>query len=411
MSDPDRTTSLEAFARDHLARLDETSLRRHLVPTTRGPQAAATRQGRSLVSFSCNDYLGLSQDPRVIAAAQAATALYGTGAGASRLVTGSHPPLAALEERLATHKGTEAALVFGSGYLANLGIVSGLAGPRDLILVDALGHSCLWAGARLSGAKVLRFAHNDLGDLEALLTKHRSRHQHALILTERVYSMDGDRGPIADILHLADSHDAWTLVDDAHGLGVIGKDARAPLEMGTLSKTLGSYGGYLCASRAVVDLMTSRARSFVYTTGLPPASAAAALAALDIVEAEPDFAARPLALARRFTTHLGLPEAQSPIVPILVGEADVALGLSAALEEQGYLVVAIRPPTVPAGTARLRVAFSAAHTEAQVEGLAEAVMGQWPRTLPPLRERVRETYAAAVDSPPARSCASLTTPT
>ena len=159
--------------------------------------------------------------------------------------------------------------------------------------------------------------------------------------------------------------------------------------MGTLSKTLGSYGGYLCASRAVVDLMTSRARSFVYTTGLPPASAAAALAALDIVEAEPDFAARPLALARRFTAQLGLPEAQSPIVPILVGEADAALGLSAALEERGYLVVAIRPPTVPAGTARLRVAFSAAHTEAQVEGLANAVRGQWPRTLPPFRERVR----------------------
>ncbi|GJE16688.1 aminotransferase class I/II-fold pyridoxal phosphate-dependent enzyme [Methylobacterium marchantiae] len=395
MSSPDNpsgragASSLETFARDHLVRLGETSLRRHLIPTVRGPHSVAARHGRSLVSFSCNDYLGLSQDPRVIAAVQAATALYGTGAGASRLVTGSHPPLAALEERLAAHKGTEAALVFGSGYLANLGIVSGLAGPRDLILVDALGHSCLWAGARLSGAKVVRFAHNDLGDLEGQLAKYRSRHQHALILTERVFSMDGDRGPIADILCLAEAHDAWTLVDDAHGLGVIGKDARAPLEMGTLSKALGSYGGYLCASRAVVDLMTSRARSFVYTTGLPPASAAAALAALEIMEAEPDFAARPLALARRFTARLGLPEAQSPIVPILIGEAEAALALSAALEERGYLVVAIRPPTVPAGTARLRVAFSAAHTEAQVDALAEAVRALGFETLPPQRERVR----------------------
>lgn len=366
-------SSLDRFARDHLARLDAGALRRHLVPTARGPSAAAARGGRDLVSFSCNDYCGLSQDPRVIGAAREAAARYGAGAGASRLVTGSHPPLAELEARLAAHKGSEAALVFGSGYLANLGIVSGLTGPRDLVLVDALGHSCLFAGARLSGAKTMRFAHNDLTELEALLAKHRAGHEHVLILTERVFSMDGDRGPVAEILQLAEIHDAWTLVDDAHGLGVVGPDARAPLEMGTLSKTLGSYGGYLCASRAVVDLLTSRARSFVYTTGLPPASAAAALAALAIVEAEPDLAARPLALARRFAARLGLPEAQSPIVPVLVGEAQGALALSAALEERGFLVVAIRPPTVPAGTARLRVAFSAAHTEAQVDDLAEAI--------------------------------------
>lgn len=366
-------SSLDTFARAHLARLDASSLRRSLLPTARGPGAMAERNGRTLVSFSCNDYLGLSQDPRVIAAAQGAAARYGAGAGASRLVTGSHPPLAALEARLSAHKGTEAALVFGSGYLANLGIVSALAGPRDLVLVDALAHSCLWAGARLSGAQVMRFAHNDLVDLDAVLTKHRPRHRHALILTERVFSMDGDRGPIAHILRLAEAHDAWTVVDDAHGLGVVGDEARAPLEMGTLSKTLGSYGGYLCASRAVIDLMTGGARSFVYTTGLPPASAAAALVALEIVEAEPVLAARPLMLARRFTARLGLADAESPIVPVLVGEAQAALALSAALEERGFLVVAIRPPTVAPGTARLRVAFSAAHTEAQVDALAEAL--------------------------------------
>ncbi|KQT19925.1 8-amino-7-oxononanoate synthase [Methylobacterium sp. Leaf399] len=366
-------SSLDAFAGAQLARLEETALRRRLVPTARGAAAMAERGGRALVSFSCNDYLGLSDDPRVIAAAQAATARYGAGAGASRLVTGSHPLLPALEERLAAHKGTQAALVFGSGYLANLGIVTGLAGPRDLVLVDALAHSCLWAGARLSGAQVVRFAHNDTADLAAALERHRARHRHALILTERVFSMDGDRGPVADILSVAERHDAWTVVDDAHGLGVIGPDARAPLEMGTLSKALGSYGGYLCASRAVVDLLTSRAASFVYTTGLPPASAAAALAALAILEAEPERAALPLTLARRLTAALGLPEAQSPIVPIHVGEAASALALSAALEERGFLVVAIRPPTVPAGTARLRVALSAAHTEAQVDALAEAI--------------------------------------
>jgi 8-amino-7-oxononanoate synthase len=368
-------SSLEAFARAHLARLDEGSLRRRLAPTARSAGTMASRAGRELVSFSCNDYLGLASDPRVVAAAQEAAGRYGAGAGASRLVTGSHPPLHALEERLAAHKGKEAALVFGSGYLANLGIVPALAGPRDLILIDALAHSCLWAGARISGAELVRFRHNDVEDLRRLAGDHRARHRHALILTERVFSMDGDRAPLEAILAVAEAHDAWTLVDDAHGLGVVEPGARAPLEMGTLSKTLGSYGGYLCASRAVIDLMTSRARSFVYTTGLPPASAAAALAALAIVEAEPERAARPLALARRFTARLGLPEAESPIVPVLVGEAEAALALSAALEAQGFLVVAIRPPTVPAGTARLRVAFSAAHDEDQVDALADALAG------------------------------------
>jgi 8-amino-7-oxononanoate synthase len=282
--------------------------------------------------------------------------------------------LSALEARLAAHKGKAAALVFGSGYMANLGIVPALAGAKDLILIDALGHSCLFAGAQVSGATMLRFRHNDIDHLRDLLSARRARHARALILTERVFSMDGDRAPLAAILGLAAEYDTWTLVDDAHGLGVVEAGARAPLEMGTLSKTLGSYGGYLCASQAVIDLMTSRARSFVYTTGLPPASAAAALRALEIVEAEPERAARPLALARRFTARLGLAQAQSPIVPVLVGGAPEALALSAALEARGFLVVAIRPPTVPAGTARLRVAFSAAHTEDQVDALAQALI-------------------------------------
>jgi len=369
-------SSLDAFARGALAELDAASLRRRLAATERAAGAGVLRGGRSLVSFSCNDYLGLSHDPRVIEAAAEALARYGAGAGASRLVTGNHPPLLVLEERLSAHKGSEAALVFGSGYLANLGIVSGLMGPGDLILLDALDHSCLFAGAKLSGADTVRFRHNDLGHLAQLLGRRRAGVRRTLILTERVFSMDGDRAPVEAILALAQAHDAWTLVDDAHGLGVVEPGARAPLEMGTLSKTLGSYGGYLCASRPVVDLLTSRARSLVYTTGLPPASAAAALAALAIVEAEPERAARPLALARRFTARLGLPEAQSPIVPVTVGEAGAALALSQALARRGFLVVAIRPPTVPPGTARLRVAFSAAHDEAQVDALAEAVLAE-----------------------------------
>ncbi len=370
---PNHSHSLDAFAAEKLAGLEGAALRRRLAVTARGPGAAAEREGRGLVSFSCNDYLGLAHDPRVIAAASEALARYGAGAGASRLVTGNSPPLAALEARLARHKGKQAALVFGSGYLANLGIAPALVGPGDLILIDELGHSCLFAGAKMSGAQVVRFAHNDVGQLRAALAAHRGAARRALILTERVFSMDGDRAPLPEILSLAENYDAWTLVDDAHGLGVVEPGLRAPLEMGTLSKTLGSYGGYLCASRPVIDLLTSRARSLVYTTGLPPASAAAALRALEIVEAEPERAARPLALARRFTARLGLPEAESPIVPVLVGEAEAALAVSAALETRGFLVVAIRPPTVAPGTARLRVAFSAVHDEGQVDALAEAV--------------------------------------
>ncbi|MDP4004043.1 aminotransferase class I/II-fold pyridoxal phosphate-dependent enzyme [Methylobacterium sp. NEAU K] len=374
--------SLDTFARTKLDALEAGSLRRRLVPTERGAGAAAARKGRALVSFSCNDYLGLSHHPRVTAAAQDAVAAHGAGAGGSRLVTGDHPVLGALEDRLARHKGTEAALVFGSGYLANLGITPALAGRGDLVLLDELSHACMWAGARLSGARVLTFRHNDPADLAAKLAEHRPQHGRALVLTERVFSMDGDRAPLGDILGVAQDFDAWTLVDDAHGIGVVEDGPRAPLEMGTLSKALGSYGGYLCASKPVVDLMTSRARSFVYTTGLPPASAAAALEALAILEEEPERRARPLSLARRFTARLGLPEAESAVVPVLVGEAQAALAISAALETAGFLVVAIRPPTVPAGTARLRVAFSAAHDETQVDALAEAVAaltGRAPR--------------------------------
>ncbi|RZK82799.1 MAG: aminotransferase class I/II-fold pyridoxal phosphate-dependent enzyme, partial [Methylobacterium sp.] len=193
-------SSLDAFARQALDDLDARALRRRLIDTARGPGPIARRDGRTLISFSCNDYLGLSDDPRVIAAGQEALARYGAGAGASRLVTGNHPVLAALEARLAAHKGKDAALVFGSGYMANLGIVPALVGAQDLVLVDALGHSCLFAGAQVSGATMLRFRHNDVGHLRDILAARRARHGRALILTERVFSMDGDRAPLDAIL-------------------------------------------------------------------------------------------------------------------------------------------------------------------------------------------------------------------
>lgn len=367
--------SLDAFARGKLAARAAHGLRRELTPTARLGGARVVRGGRELISFACNDYLDLAHHPRVIAAGREAMARRGAGAGGSRLVTGDAPELSALEAALARFKGAEDAVVFGSGYLANVGVVPALVGPGDLVLLDALSHACMWAGARLSGARVEAFAHNDTADLERRLAAGRTAGAaRALVLTERVFSMDGDRAPVADLLAIAARHDAWTLVDDAHGLGVVEGDARAPLEMGTLSKALGGYGGYLCASRAVCDMLRNRARSFVYATGLPPACAAAALAALEVATAEPERRARPLALARRLSARLGLADAQSAIVPLVVGEARAASALAAALEAQGYLVVAIRPPTVPMGAARLRFALSAAHTEAQVDAVAGAAL-------------------------------------
>jgi 8-amino-7-oxononanoate synthase len=362
--------SLDAFAIDALESLETQALRRRLTPTERCGGAVVIRDGRRLISFSCNDYLGLAHDPRVKAAAIAAVERYGAGAAASRLVTGDYPLVEQLEARLAAYKGKAAALVFGSGYLANVAIPPALTKAGDLILVDELSHACILAGAKLSDANTLRFRHNDVQHLASLLQAERSAARRCLIITERVFSMDGDRAPMAALASIAGEHDAWLMVDDAHGLGVIQGAASAALEMGTLSKSLGSYGGYLAASAPVIEYLKSRARSFVYTTALPSASAGAALAALDILEREPDRRARPLMLARRFARAAGLPPAESSIVPLIVGEAERALKLSAELEAGGFLVVAIRPPTVPPGRARLRFTFSAAHSEADVDRLA-----------------------------------------
>ena len=366
-------TSLDRFAAGKLAALETAHLRRSLVETAREDGIWVTRGGRRLLSFSCNDYLNLMHHPRVKAAAIAAIEAHGTGAGASRLVTGNHPLYAELEARLARLKSSEAACVFGSGYLANAGIVPVLVGEGDLLLVDALSHACLWAGAQLSRATVLSFRHNDAAHLAELLTAQRARHRHALIVTDRVFSMDGDVAPLAELSALARRHDAWLMSDDAHGFAVVPGDNPADLKMGTLSKALGSYGGYVCASLAVIDLIKTRARTLIYSTGLPPASVAAALAALDVIASEPALAASPLAKARSFTRALDLPLAQSPIVPIVLGEAAAALAASQRLEREGFLVTAIRPPTVPRGTARLRLAFTSSHPDEEIARLARVV--------------------------------------
>jgi 8-amino-7-oxononanoate synthase len=375
--------SLDDFASGKLAELDAAHLRRTLIESARRDGLWIERQGRKLLSFSCNDYLNLTHHPAVKAAAIEAIALYGAGSGASRLVTGNHPLLGELEDRLARLKGTEAACVFGSGYLANLGIVATLMGPKDLILIDELAHACLFAGTQLAPAKTMIFQHNNVLHANELLATNRARYSQALLLTDGVFSMDGDRAPLRELAALCADYDVWLMSDDAHGLGVIGQgrgavasagDPAVPLQMGTLSKALGGYGGYLCASKPVINLIKTRARTLIYSTALPPAMAGAAIAALDIIESEPDLVAKPLAKARAFAAALGLPEAQSAIVPVIIGSPEAALEASRKLAEQGFLVTAIRPPTVPPGTARLRFAFTALHSDADVARAAEAVL-------------------------------------
>jgi 8-amino-7-oxononanoate synthase len=376
-------TSLDQFAQGKLDDLARRHLRRALAETYREDGIWVERDGKRLLSFSCNDYLNLTQHPAVKKAAIAALEKYGAGSGASRLITGNHPLYAELEARLAHIKQTEAAVVFGSGYLANAGIIPVLIGRDGLVLLDEFSHACIHAGAQLSRGRVLTFRHNDVAHARELLAAHRAEHDHALIVSDGVFSMDGDLAPLAELLVLANDHDAWLMSDDAHGLGVVGGGRGSsfvgnthipiPLQMGTLSKAVGAYGGYLCASVAVIELMRNRARTLIYSTGLPPAIVAAAIAALDVIEREPGYAALPVQKAKAFTQAAGLPAAQSPIVPVVVGEEEKALDASRLLADEGFLVAAIRPPTVPTGTARLRLTFTAQHPDDQIARLATIV--------------------------------------
>jgi 8-amino-7-oxononanoate synthase len=274
-------------------------------------------------------------------------------------------------------------VVFGSGYLANAGIIPVLIGRDGLVLADELSHACLFAGALLSSGKVMTFRHNDVAHARELLEAHRAEHEHALIVTDGVFSMDGDLAPLAELLALANEHDTWLMSDDAHGLGVVGGGRGSsfvgnthipiPLQMGTLSKAVGAYGGYLCASEAVIDLIRNRARTLIYSTGLPPACVAAAIAALDLIEREPGYAALPVQRAKAFTKAAGLPDAQSPIVPVIIGEEEATLAASRLLADEGYLAAAIRPPSVPPGSARLRLTFTAQHPDDAIARLADLV--------------------------------------
>lgn len=336
--------------------------------------------GRRALLLCSNNYLGLANHPALAEAAARAAREYGVGAGASRLISGSLPLHSALESRLATLKGTEAALLFPTGYLANIGAITALVGRGDAIFSDALNHASIIDGCRLSGATVHVYPHRDTAALATALASCDARRR--LIVTDSVFSMDGDHAPLDEICALAETHDAMVMVDEAHATGVfgatgaglveaLGLHGRVTVQMGTLGKALGCAGAFIAARRDVVDLLVNRARSFIYTTALPPPVVAAAAAALDIVAREPERRAellrRSADLRARLTAlRLHVPPGEGPIVPVIIGESEDAMRCSRTLLDLGVFVQAIRPPTVPRGTARLRVTLMATHDDADL---------------------------------------------
>ena len=344
--------------------------------------------GRNLLAFCSNDYLGLASHPEVVQAMQQGAADWGAGSGAAHLITGHSAAHHALEEELAEFTGRPRALLFSTGYMANLGLVAALLGRNDRLFEDRLNHASLLDAGLLSRARMQRYPHADTATLASQLEDAGSGRK--LIVTDGVFSMDGDLAPLPELARLAQQHDAWLMVDDAHGLGVLGKEGRGsldhfglgqeqvPILMGTLGKGLGTFGAFVAGSEALIETLIQQARSYVYTTAPPPAVAEATRASLRIARQESWRRERLLQLVSRFregATALGLPlmDAETPIQPVLAGSARQALAWSGQLEEQGILVSAIRPPTVPEGSARLRITFSANHTERHLDRLLAAL--------------------------------------
>jgi len=339
--------------------------------------------------FSSNNYLGLASHPRIKQAATNAIKDYGLGAGASRLVAGSLEPLRQLESNLARLKSAEAALVFGSGYLANIGALTALMGPGDMIFSDELNHASLIDGCRLTKAELRIYRHCDIEHLKDLLDDSSSARRR-LIVTDSIFSMDGDFAPLHQIVKLARRFDASIMLDEAHAVGVIGPNGaglaaklglqnQIAIQMGTLSKALGAYGAYIAGSTVLIEFLINRARSFIYTTGLPPPIAAAATAAIEIMRAEPMRIQRlwdNAAYMRRNLEAAGFNflRTESPILPLLIGEAADALAMTRRLLERGVYAIAIRPPTVPAGTARLRITPISEHTRADLDEAIAAII-------------------------------------
>lgn len=388
--------SFNDHLREQLAGLEREQLRRELrrVDSAQGPTIAIA--GETFRNFSSNDYLGLAGHPAIKEAAMRAIERFGAGSGASRLICGSLAPHHELEEALASFEGVEAALTFSSGYAAALGTIGAVTGKEDVIIFDKLVHASIVDAARLSGAALRVFDHNDPASLEKKLKwaaarpDHGSRKSRTLIVTESVFSMDGDLAPLRNIVELKERYGAWLMLDEAHATGLFGAGRRGlaeacelagqiEIQMGTLGKTLAASGGYICGSRALIDFLVNRARSFIFSTAPVPAASAAAKAALELVQSREgeERRVRAWSLVDQFKNALiGTRRptlVQSPIVPIIVGESATALTLAAELRARGFFVPAIRYPTVARNAARLRVTITAAHTPEDVRALAAAL--------------------------------------
>ncbi len=378
-----------------LARLREQNLFRELrrVDSAQGPRIEIS--GKTCLNFSSNDYLGLANHPVLKEAALRAVKQFGAGTGASRLVCGSLAPFHELEEALAAFKKTEAALTFSTGYAAAVGTITALAGKGDILILDKLVHACIVDAARLSGAKLRIFSHNDLNDLEDKLrwaneSKSAIGHRPSaiLIVTESIFSMDGDAAPLREIAALKEKYGAWLMVDEAHATGIIGQNGRGladqlgvsaqvEIQMGTLGKALGASGGYICGSRLLVDHLVNSARSFIFSTAPVPAAAAAATAGIQLAQS-----AAGNGLRKKLFQHIATfqsaisnrrPTISAAILPLILGDESLALDTAAKLREQHIFVPAIRFPTVARGAARLRITFSAAHSAEDVGALTRAL--------------------------------------
>jgi 8-amino-7-oxononanoate synthase len=386
---------LDEELKQRLAGLREQDLFRELRRVDSAQGSHIQIGGKKLLNFSSNDYLGFANHPALKEAAIRAIEKFGTGAGASRLICGSLAPFHELEEALANFKNTEAALTFSTGYAAALGAICALVGKDDVIIIDKLVHACIVDAARLSGAKIRVFAHNDLNDLEHKLkwTAADSRHsslvtRHVLIVTESIFSMDGDAAPLREIVSLKEKYGAWLMVDEAHATGIFGQNGRGladalgiseriEIQMGTLGKALGASGGYICGSSWLVDFLTNRARSFIFSTAPVPAAAAAAMAGIKLVQSNEGETRRKILFARvtELNSKLKIKSSKlcSAIIPLILGDENKAVAAATKLRGQNIFVPAIRFPTVARGAARLRVTLTAAHSEADVAELVDAL--------------------------------------
>ena len=353
-----------------------------------GCSSTLSVEGRSLINFCSNDYLGLASHPDIVQALKQAADLYGTGSGASHLVSGHSVVHQKLEEQLAEYTGRPRALLFSTGYMANIGAINALIGRRDLVLQDQLNHASLLDGGRLSQADFKRYKHVDMASLEQRL--EQSSAERKLIVTDGVFSMDGNLAPLREISSLAKKHSAWLMVDDAHGVGVLGQQGgglveelnmsveQVPVLVGTLGKSFGTFGAFVAGSEALIETLIQYSRSYIYTTALPPAIAAATIASLKIVREETWRRDKLGLLIARFRSGaeqigLRLAESNTPIQPVLINDDEKVMHVGQKLRAAGFLVGAIRPPTVPVGTGRLRITFSADHSEEQVDQLVAAL--------------------------------------